>query len=105
MFEYRIDTAISRITEPGSHGFNIKLLEKQVYRAGARPKCDSKWPSRVNEVLGIGWAADVSKRPSMDVIVKTLQEEINSKSEYEIEDILDASQKSEMSMRKSIKQK
>ena len=85
-------------------GFNMSMLQKKVYKGGARPKCDPKWPEALSAILSRGWGSDVAKRPAMDEVAAVLQDDINKNSEYGVQELLDASQKSEMSVRRNLKQ-
>jgi serine/threonine protein kinase len=78
--------------------FTMSLFHKSVVKGGARPKNDPKWPVNITALLNQAWNTIISKRPSMEEISAALREEINSKSDEEVNDILDISRKSEMSM-------
>jgi serine/threonine protein kinase len=86
-------------TETPFEGYTMKMFDARVVRAGARPKLDDKWPQEIRDMMRRGYG-DWQKRPSMDDICNTLREELNRHSEEEIVDTLDASRKSELSLRR-----
>jgi serine/threonine protein kinase len=82
-------------------GFTMKLLTKKVTIEGVRPKPDDKaWPVELCTMLRQGWHADFKQRPSMETISDTLRDVINKYSDEEINEIMDASRKSELSLRR-----
>jgi serine/threonine protein kinase len=80
-------------------GFTMNMFDKKVVRGGVRPKVEDKWPAEIRNLLKDGWG-DWTSRPSMDDVCTVLREEINRNSDEEIVDTLDASRKSEMSLRR-----
>ncbi len=78
-------------------GFNVNMFEKSVLKGGARPKVNPEWGENVCSMLKEGFA-DNPKRPSMADVCETLRDEINSLSDDEIVDMLDASRKSQLSV-------
>ena len=80
-------------------GFTMNMFDKKVVRGGARPKMDEKWPAEIRNLMKTGWG-DWKHRPSMDDVCTVLREEINRNSDEEVVDTLDASRKSEMSLRR-----
>ncbi|GAX13043.1 hypothetical protein FisN_2Hh525 [Fistulifera solaris] len=78
-------------------GYNMGMFQKKVVAGGARPAPDSKWPPEINNMLRRGWG-DAKQRPSMEGVCEVLRNEISQNSDEEINEILDASRKSEMSL-------
>jgi serine/threonine protein kinase len=79
-------------------GYTMSMFTKKVIKAGTRPMCDPKWPEKITEMLRLGWDVSLKDRPSMDEICATLREEIQSKTDEEVDEIMDASRKSEISL-------
>jgi hypothetical protein len=77
----------------------MAMLRKKVVLGGSRPKCDSSWPQGITKILQSAWNGQLQKRPTMDDVSVVLRDEINRISDQEVVDIIDASRKSEMSMR------
>ena len=81
-------------------GFNVKTFKKLVFEKGARPVPDPKWPAPISALIRSCWSADISERPSMEEVVGILRADITINSEdEEVFDIMDASRKSEMSLK------
>lgn len=78
-------------------GYNMAMFHKKVVAGGTRPAPDSKWPPEISNALRRGWG-DAKQRPSMEEICEVLRNEISQNTDEEIDEILDASRKSEMSM-------
>ena len=78
-------------------GYSVAMFNKKVVAGGARPKCDEKWPKVICDTMRKGWGP-LAQRPSMGDIVDVLRSEINRVSDSEVNEILDISRKSEMSM-------
>jgi serine/threonine protein kinase len=78
-------------------GYTMNMFQKKVITAGTRPACDAKWPKEITDMMRLGWG-DCKKRPSMDDICATLRDEIQSKTDEEVDEIMDASRKSEISL-------
>lgn len=79
----------------------MKMFTKKVTLEGVRPKPDDKaWPAELCSMLRQGWHADFTQRPSMETISDTLRDVINKYSDEEINEIMDASRKSELSLRR-----
>jgi len=78
-------------------GYTVSMFNKRVVAGGARPKCPEKWPKFITDLLRKGWGP-LAQRPSMTDISIALREEINRVSDNEVNEILDISRKSEMSM-------
>jgi hypothetical protein len=79
----------------------MNMLTKKVTMEGVRPKPDDKaWPDELCNLLRLGWHADFSQRPSMEKISDTLRDIVNKYSDEEINEIMDASRKSELSLRR-----
>jgi serine/threonine protein kinase len=79
--------------------FTMSMFQKTVVRGGTRPKIDPKWPEEISNIIRLCWATDIAKRPDMERVVTVLRNEIQSKGDEEISDIMDASRKSELSLR------
>ena len=80
-------------------GYTVSMFNKKVVAGGARPKCDEKWPKVINGMMHAGWGP-LATRPSMGEISECLRDEINRVSDSEVNEILDISRKSEMSLHK-----
>lgn len=80
-------------------GYTMKMFNSKVVVGGHRPKCDPSWSSEIQSMLRQGWC-DSKDRLSMAEFSSYLREEINKNSDEEICDIIDASRKSEMSLRR-----
>ena len=80
-------------------GYSLSMFDKKVVKGGARPKPDEKWPKAICDILRTGWG-DPRSRPSMEDVCCVLREEISHNSDEEIDEIMDASRKSEMSLRR-----
>jgi Protein tyrosine and serine/threonine kinase len=82
-------------------GYTMKMLTKKVTVEGVRPKPDDKaWPTELCNMLRLGWHADIAQRPGMETISDTLRDIVNKYSDEEINEIMDASRKSELSLRR-----
>jgi len=79
-------------------GYTMSTFTKRVVKGGVRPKVDTKWPTHICVLMKNGWGEPKS-RPKMGEICTTLREEISKNSDEEIDEIMDASRKSEMSLR------
>lgn len=80
-------------------GYSLSMFAKKVVKGGARPKPDEKWPKEIQELMRTGWG-EPQTRPSMEDLCCILRDEISRNSDEEIEDIMDASRKSELSLRR-----
>lgn len=80
-------------------GYSMKMFHSKVVLGGHRPKCDSAWPTEIQDMLRAGWG-DADARLSMEDYSDILRSEINKNSDDEVCDIMDASRKSEMSLRR-----
>jgi hypothetical protein len=80
-------------------GYTMNMFNKKVVEGGFRPKCDPAWPTEIQNMLQHGWCAS-KDRLSMDEFSNVLRDEINRNSTEEICDIMDASRKSEASLRR-----
>lgn len=78
-------------------GYSVSMFNKKVVAGGARPKCDEKWPAAITAIMKKGWGP-LAQRPSMGEMADCLKDEINRVSDNEVNEILDISRKSEMSM-------
>jgi serine/threonine protein kinase len=81
-------------------GFSMSMFNKKVIKEGARPKCDPKWPTNIIDLMQRGWG-EPRNRPSMSDVASTLHEEISRHMDMNEfgNDLLDASRKSELSLR------
>jgi len=79
-------------------GYTMKMFEKKVVIGGTRPKMDPKWPLRIQELMLRCWHVDIKQRPSMHEVVDILREDLTDHTDEEIQDILDASNKSQKSL-------
>jgi serine/threonine protein kinase len=79
-------------------GYTMNMFNKKVVQKGSRPMCDPKWPDEITEMLRLGWGSIIKSRPSMEDICSTLRDEIQSKTDEEVDEIMDASRKSELSL-------
>jgi serine/threonine protein kinase len=79
-------------------GYTMNMFTKKVIKAGTRPMCDPKWPEKISKVMKLGWGASLKDRPSMEEICAILREEIQSNTDEEVDLIMDASRKSEISL-------
>ena len=80
-------------------GLTVRSFPKMVFEKGARPVPDPKWPSQITDLMKKCWSANISERPSMEDVSSILFEEINANTDEDIIDIMDASRKSELSLR------
>lgn len=78
-------------------GYTAKMIEKNVLKGGTRPRIDEKWNLEIVNLLRQSFGV-FSKRPSMNDVCEVLRGLINSLSDEAIEDILDASRKSKLSV-------
>lgn len=76
----------------------MKMFEKKVVVGGTRPKIDPKWPARIQKLMLRCWHVDIAKRPNMAEVVDTLRDDLADHTDEEIQDILDASNKSQKSL-------
>ena len=77
--------------------YTPSMFNKKVVNGGVRPRCDDKWPKAISDLLRQGWGP-LAQRPSMGEMCDALRAEINRVSDNEVNEILDISRKSEMSM-------
>lgn len=82
---------------------SLKSFKTKVVEQGVRPGIDPKWPDDISELLRNAWSPDIAKRPSMDDACETLRSAINRDTDEEIVEIIDASRRSEMSLRNGAK--
>jgi serine/threonine protein kinase len=80
-------------------GYTMSMFDKKVVRGGFRPKVDDKWPAEIRDTMKHAWE-DWPKRPSMDDVCNVLRNELNQHSDEDIVDSMDASHKSELSLRR-----
>jgi serine/threonine protein kinase len=79
-------------------GYTVRLFKNKVIEGGYRPAIDPAWPFEIKNMLQRGWC-ESKDRLSMDEFSNMLRDEINMNSDEEVCDIMDASRKSEMSLR------
>lgn len=79
-------------------GYTMSMFKKQVIAAGSRPKVDPKWPAELCDMMRRGWGPSLKDRPSMEDISLALREEISKNTDEEVDEIMDASRKSELSL-------
>jgi serine/threonine protein kinase len=80
-------------------GFTMQMLTKKVIQGGARPKCDPKWPQPIVNLLHRGWS-NILSRPSTKDILDVLGKEMGESVVYaRLNNIVDASRKSDVSLR------
>ena len=80
-------------------GYTVSMFNKKVVAGGARPKCEDKWPKVIVDTLRKGWGP-LKDRPSMAELSDVIKDEISRVSDSEVNEILDVSRKSEMSLHK-----
>lgn len=83
----------------------VKSFKNKVVEGGVRPATDPKWPDDLSTLLRNSWSPTVSKRPHMEEVGETLRAIINRHTDEEIEEIMDASRRSELSLRNGNNQK
>ena len=79
-------------------GFTMHMLTKKVVEGGARPKCDASWPQSVVDMMHRCWG-DPAHRPPMSEVVEILRSEMGEFAYILDSNILDASRKSDNSLR------
>jgi serine/threonine protein kinase len=79
-------------------GYTMSMFKRKVIEGGARPKNDPKWPEKIQDAMRRGWADDISHRPAMEDMAAVLRDEINRHSDEDVDEIMDASRKSYISM-------
>jgi serine/threonine protein kinase len=77
--------------------YTMKMFHNKVIKGGVRPRPDPKWPKDIVDTMRLGWG-EPATRPSMDDVCELLRAEINRNTDEEIDEIMDASRKSEMSL-------
>mmetsp|Transcript_20178 Transcript_20178/g.26017 ORF Transcript_20178/g.26017 Transcript_20178/m.26017 type:complete len:399 (-) Transcript_20178:220-1416(-) len=80
-------------------GYTGNMMIKNVYNGGSRPKPDPSWSDQLNTSLRKGWAPLIKDRISMEDFSEALRDIISKETDGEIEDVMDASRKSMVSMR------
>jgi serine/threonine protein kinase len=53
--------------------------ELKVFHQGMRPKISSSWPTMINDLMHRGWSEDILTRPSMQEMLVTLEQEVQSR--------------------------
>jgi serine/threonine protein kinase len=88
-----------RVETPFELYGSMKSFRTKVVEQGVRPGIDPKWPDDISTMLRNCWSPDIAKRPSMDDVCETLRGAINRDTDEEIVEIMDASRRSELSLR------
>ena len=83
----------------------VKSFRAKVVQAGVRPAPDPKWPDDISALLRNSWSVDISERPTMDDVCESLRAAINRDTDEEIVEIIDASRRSEISLRMGLANK
>jgi len=78
---------------------SVKSFQSKVVKGGVRPAPDPKWAADITDLMRRSWSPDISKRPVMDEVCETLRAAINRDTDEEVEEIMDASRRSEISLR------
>ena len=78
---------------------SVNSFRKKVVEGGVRPAPDPKWPADVSDLLRKAWSPEISTRPSMDEVCESLRAAINRDTDEELVEIMDASRRSEISLR------
>jgi serine/threonine protein kinase len=83
-------------------GYTMTMFQKKVVQGGARPVCNTKWPVSIQDLMKRGWAAP-KNRPSMSEVGECLRDEMHRYGDdgdiSNGDNMLDASRKSELSLR------
>jgi len=79
-------------------GYSMNMFARKVVRGGVRPKVSDQWHPDLQAIMKKGWGP-AKDRPPMESISECLREEIGRNSDEEIDEVMDASRKSEMSLR------
>lgn len=85
-------------------GFTMKMLQKHVYEKGARPKCEPKWPDSLKDMMALAWGVSTQRRPSMEKVKNLIRDEIAKNTGQKFNESMDFSHKSELSVRRALKQ-
>ena len=78
---------------------SVKSFQNKVVKGGVRPAPDPKWATDVSDLLRRSWSPDIAQRPFMDEVCETLRGAINRDTDEELVEIMDASRRSELSLR------
>jgi hypothetical protein len=79
-------------------GCTVGTFHNKVVLEGYRPPCNPKWPADIISIIQTGWGESY-QRPLMVEVAKAIREEISRYSDVSDADTLDASRKSEGSLR------
>lgn len=79
--------------------FTAAKFRTSVVEKGFRPTPNAKWPSGIQNLMKSCWAVNIRQRPNFQQIVEVLQAEISNYTEAPDTNSLDASGKSERSLR------
>jgi serine/threonine protein kinase len=82
-------------------GYTMHMLTKKVIEEGSRPKCDPKWSQPVINLIHKGWG-DILSRPSTKEILEVLGKEMGDNVYAQLNNIVDASRKSDVSLRNEL---
>lgn len=78
---------------------SMSLFRRKVVEGGVRPYLDPKWPNDISDLMRNSWSPDIAKRPTMDDVCEGLRTAINRDTDEELVEIMDASRRSEISLR------
>lgn len=78
---------------------SVTSFRRKVVEGGVRPAPDPKWPVDVSDLLRKSWSPDIATRPTMDDVCEGLRAAINRDTDEELVEIMDASRRSEISLR------
>lgn len=84
--------------EAAFEGFTMNMFKKKIIEGGCRPVPDKKWPVDIQKLLRRSWSKNTN-RPSMDECQIVLRDEINRISDDEVNEEMDVSRRSEISLR------
>mmetsp|Transcript_12557 Transcript_12557/g.24102 ORF Transcript_12557/g.24102 Transcript_12557/m.24102 type:complete len:402 (-) Transcript_12557:121-1326(-) len=82
---------------------SVKSFRTNVMERGVRPGIDPKWPADIADLLRRSWSPDIATRPTMDDVCESLRAAINRDTDEELVEIMDASRRSEISLRNGMK--
>lgn len=78
-------------------GYNVRMHQKMVVEAGARPKIDYNWSKDLIFLMQNSWCEKIESRLNFEEILNILREEIYKNGDREIDE-LDCSNKTEKSL-------
>mmetsp|Transcript_22160 Transcript_22160/g.32730 ORF Transcript_22160/g.32730 Transcript_22160/m.32730 type:complete len:135 (+) Transcript_22160:184-588(+) len=86
-------------TEVPFEKFTAAKFRSSVVEKGFRPSPNPKWPAGIQNLMKSCWAVNIRQRPNFQQIVEVLQAELSNYTETADNNSLDASGKSERSLR------